>query len=116
MWKTTQMYVKGKKHHQRFIDLLIEEMLGYDQSTPALGVEHRLERHRQRRHCVYSARAKGGCAQGGKEGRPPLGPISGNTRAKSCVREVRTGCKCCDVNLCIDRPCFARYHALITSK
>ena len=110
------MHIKGKKHHQRFIDLLIEEMLSYNQSTPAPGIEHRSESNRDRRQCVYGLKTKGGCPQSDKEERVPLGKILGNARTTTRPRQVKTGYKCCDVNLCIDRPCFKRYHASITSK
>ena len=110
------MHVKGKKHHQDFIDILIEQMLNYDQATPSQEVVHRSERHRDKRVCVYGASAKGGCAQIEKEERVPLGTISGNARGNSRPRRPTTGCESCDVNLCIDRPCFKRYHASITSK
>ena len=116
IWKTTQTHIKGKKHHQHFIDTLIEEMLGYDPDTPSPEAEHQTERHRGKRQCAYGARNKGGCAQVDDKKRVPLGEVSGNARVTTRPREVRTGCKCCGVNLCIDRPCFQRYHASITSR
>ena len=121
IWKTTQMHQKRHVLHQRFIDWLIEQMLGYNLHTPAPGKvsEHCWERVEKKGQCAYGIKVKGGCVRGDNKqdsGRRVLADISGNARPNMRPREVRTGCKCCGVHLCIDRPCFQRYHAINTSR
>jgi len=115
IWKTTQSK-KDHKLHMRFIDTLIDEMLEYDMHTPAPGniTEHHWERLSKRQQCSYGLKTKGGCVHG--EGQPSkkrrcLGEISGNARATTKPREVWTGCKQCQVALCLKGDCWRRYHA-----
>ena len=118
IWKTTQKEQKRHILHQRFIDWLINEMLEYDKFTPAPGKpsEHYSVKHQAKRQCVYGLKVKGGCVRGSEKGRVPLGEVSGNAGSRTRPRDVRTGCKCCGVALCIDRPCFQRYHALNSTR
>ena len=113
IWKTAQMHQKRKTLHQRFIDLLIEEMLRYDMHTPAPGdaSQHYYERREKVGQCAWGMKHPGKCLSGDKKARPPLGEVSGNARAVPRPRQVRTACLLCGVHLCIDRPCWQRYHA-----
>ena len=113
IWKTTQTHVKGKRHHQRFIDLLIKQMLNYSRWTPAPPPpsEHHWECLEKLGYCAWARKTPGGCVQGDKKGRVVLGRVSRNARVTKRPRQVRTGCKLCQVPLCIDRDCWLRYHA-----
>ena len=113
MWKTTQTHIKGKKHHQRFIDLLIEQMLSYSLWTPAPlpALEHHWQRLPKLGRCAWGRKTPGGCVQGDKKERTVLGRVSGNARVTKRPRQVRTGCKLCGVPLCIDRDCWNLYYA-----
>jgi hypothetical protein len=44
--------------------------------------------------------------------RPSRKKVLSNVQLRIKPREVWTGCKCYRVALCIDRPCFMKYHAL----
>ena len=121
IWKITQEHHKGKRHHQRFIDSLIEDMLGYDMHTPAPGnpapgnpLEHCWHREEKVGECAWGKKHRGECVQGDRKDattRQVLGQVSGNARATTQPRRIRTACKQCGVHLCIDRPCWRRYHA-----
>ena len=60
------MHQKRKILHQQFIDLLINEMLGYILHTSAIGnpSEHCWEHLEKKRQCVYGLKVRGGCVQG----------------------------------------------------
>ena len=118
IWRTTQKHPLDKHDHRRWIDILIEQMLGYDKFTPApmAPSEHYPEYLDTRGRCVWGKRTAGGCVQGTKRKRTVLSEISGNARPEKRPRQVRTGCKQCGVHLCIDRDCWHRHHASNTSK
>ena len=116
IWKTTQKEQKRHVLHQRFIDWLIEEMLSYSLYTPAPGDPSQHSWHQEEKvgECAWGRKHRGACVQGDKKDantRTVLTQVSGNARATTQARRVRTACSKCGVHLCIDRPCWRRYHA-----
>ena len=119
LWKQTQDSKDHNLHH-KFHTRLTEQLLLYDIWTPAPGNTslHRPIKLEKLVRCVYGYKRPGDCVQGDSKKasrRRILGEISGNARATTRPRQVRTGCQQCGVHLCIDRDCWLRYHASDTS-
>ena len=72
----------------------------------------------KRDFCAWSTQKGGNCVGGGalreKRPRPALSELSGNARKearRNRSSRVQTGCKVCQVNLCIKKGCFEKFHA-----
>ena len=116
IWKTLRS-PKNHKLHQLFEEELETQMLQYDMHTPApINVwEHQWEPLEKRRQCAYGLKVKGGCVQGGTPRgvkRTVLGEIKPNARPTPKAREVRWGCKQCQVALCKEGKCWRMYHGI----
>ena len=115
IWKT-RWSPKNHKLHQLFEEELETQLLQYNLHAPAPGnvFEHQRESLPMKRQCAYGLKVKGGCVQGGTPRgvkRTVLGEIKPNARLNPKPREVRWGCKQCQVALCKEGMCWSRYHS-----
>lgn len=129
IWHSLQPQDALRDHHshRHFREKLISQIFQYEDpmstspiapaTTRSTGL-HVPRRMPTRRYCAYSKSQGGDCvadvATSRVESRSILGEVSGNasrrtTRTRS--KRTQTGCKLCQVNLCVEKGCFTKFHA-----